>query len=182
MPGLPRRSWSWAQEASGSLLLILDQEMAGKILEARRCSWVQVHAGPCTLGGALYIEFSSALAASEGPWLPSDSHIVAIQWLVWWLPNDSHGDYPMTHMVITQWLTWWLPSDSHGGYPMTHMVATQWLLWWLPSDSHMVTYLCQYNCLPLLARKSETVQYSTFGSWFRPVFGSQFLDVAFSEL
>ena len=39
--------------------------MASMVLEAPRCSWVQVHAGPCTLGGALYIEFSSALAGSK---------------------------------------------------------------------------------------------------------------------
>ena len=41
--------------------------MGGMVLEAPRYSWVRVHAGSCTLEGALYFEFSSALAASEGP-------------------------------------------------------------------------------------------------------------------
>ena len=48
-------------------LAILEHEMASMVLEAPGYSWVQVHAGPCTLGGTLHIEFSSALVASEGP-------------------------------------------------------------------------------------------------------------------
>ena len=71
-------------------------------IEAPRYSWVQqVHAGSCTLGGALYTEFSSALAASEG--LENRSYVVPHAHASDHLSRDVLDLLQWLHLRLFQW-------------------------------------------------------------------------------